>query len=310
MPKILYQCMRRIRSQDSERGAAIVAAIGVMIICISLGVLVVSQAINSQRDSGRNRARAVEIHTAEAGVDMIHAKLQKGIFPCAWTMTSEGSGDFSLGPDQVGAQATIEYWDENGNPMSCVDEKLAFDDDSRPARARILVTSKNQRDTLAGIEPKRSFESEVLLKPEQGEAASAAIFSGGNFQGPATGYLRGEGADIWIDNENYRCHQNMTISGSLYLPRGGAELSNSCGVDKNIFARDDVTLKGSTQVGGRISIKVGNLALTNTEVTVGRGAFIGGRIVQNEGTINGPIEEGATLTDFPVSKGDRKSTRL
>src|SRR5690625_525687 len=109
MRTLLVERLRIVRRQDPDRGAAIVAAIGVMIICMSLGVLIVSQAIASQRDSGRSRARTVEIHDAEAGVDTLHASLQKGEFVCKWE-TTEGD---ALGPDGVGSKAELRYWDED-----------------------------------------------------------------------------------------------------------------------------------------------------------------------------------------------------
>src|SRR5690625_2288950 len=95
---------------QSERGAAIVAAIGVMIICMSLGVLVISQTIAAQRDSGRNRARTIEIHAAEASVDTLYAQLQQGNFVCNWKTTA----DDRLGPDEIGVDAKIVYWSKDG----------------------------------------------------------------------------------------------------------------------------------------------------------------------------------------------------
>src|SRR5690625_436046 len=125
-----------IKKERSESGSAMVASIGVMIICVSLGVLVITQAISSQRDSGRNRARTVEIHTAEAGVDTLYASMQKGVFPQRWQTTA---GD-RLGPDEVGAEAEVRYWDEDGVEMTdfTASGELVFSPDRMPARARIL----------------------------------------------------------------------------------------------------------------------------------------------------------------------------
>src|SRR5690625_6826049 len=179
MRRALTARMRYIRDYG-DRGAAVVAAIGVMIICVSLGVLIVSQAISTQRDSGRNRARTAEMHTAEAGVDILHSKMQKGEFPCSWTMTFpdiEDPEEFTLGPDEVGAEAEIKYWDEDGNSIGCLDSESFLGDEDVPARAQILVTSANERDTQVGIEPQRSFESVVILSASSKAGGGAAIFS-------------------------------------------------------------------------------------------------------------------------------------
>src|SRR5690625_2769222 len=258
MRNALTARMRDIRNHDDERGAAIVAAIGVMIICISLGVLIVSQAIASQRDSGRNRARTVEIHSAEAGVDNLHANLQKGNFVCSWkTKDSE-----ALGPDAVGARAELKYWDADDQPMDCSSEKLVWDADRMPARAKILVTSDAEA-TLAGKEPVRSFESEVLLKRPAIDGAGAAVFS-------ANGIMTTNGAsvttlddasgvgNIWVDSGDVNCNSSFKAGGNLFIPNGKLDMSGDCNI------RGDVWVSGSTfmhenpaRIGGSLWSKVG-----------------------------------------------------
>src|SRR5690625_2982373 len=244
--------MRDIRNHDDERGAAIVAAIGVMIICISLGVLIVSQAISTQRDSGRNRARTAEMHTAEAGVDILHSKMQKGEFPCSWTMTFpdiEDPEEFTLGPDEVGAEAEIKYWDEDGNSIGCLDSESFLGDEDVPARAQILVTSANERDTQVGIEPKRSFESEVILSASKKAGVGAAIFSGAEYKPTNISSVKpvppNELADVWVASGNVDCNSNHTLNGNLYILQGGMNISGDCHIDGSVWAREFFKINAS-----------------------------------------------------------------
>src|SRR5690625_4899144 len=78
------QLRDRLPQSKNDKGAAIVAAVGVMLICLSLGALVVSQAIRVNRDSGRDRARTSEVRTAEGVVDAVFKEMQLGNFSCEW----------------------------------------------------------------------------------------------------------------------------------------------------------------------------------------------------------------------------------
>lgn len=304
MRKALIQRMQNIRYQDGERGAAIVAAIGVMIICISLGVLIVSQAISTQRDSGRNRARTAEIHTAEAGVDILHSKMQNGEFPCSWTMTyldTDDPEEFSLGPDEVGAEAEIKYWDEDGNSIGCLDSESLLDDEEVPARARILVTSANERGTLAGIEPKRSFESEVLLAQSKFLGEGAAVFSANGIMttngATVTTLDRSSGiGDIWVDSGDVDCNSSFTASGNLFIPDGSLKMSGNCEIQGDAWVSGSTSLnQAPTKIGGDLWSKSGPVVMES-------GTTVGGTVTTESATItcrdcNAPAKRSDTPID-------------
>src|SRR5690625_2562345 len=113
MLNVVTRRIQKNYNQGGDLGAAIVAAIGVMIICISLGALIISQAISTQRDSGRNRARTVQIHSAEAAVDQIYQSLQHGSFECEFEFNDQ------LGPDGVVVKGKLEYWNADGTIHDC-----------------------------------------------------------------------------------------------------------------------------------------------------------------------------------------------
>ena len=304
MRKLFVSRLGLARSEGEQRGAAIVAAIGVTLICISLGALVISQAVLSQRDSGRNRARTVEIHAAEAGVDSLYERLQKGDFVCRWETTEADA----LGPDAVGAQAEIEYWDGAGNAMDCSGADLNYDADNLPVRARVLVTS-DAEPTLAGIEPERSFESEVLLSEVRDPNHSAAIFSGGGFTAPNGGAARGTGADVWVNDGDYNCNasESFEIEGNLYAVNGAASFNHDCAVHESAFVSDRITMNNSSRIEGDAYVKNQGLTFGNTTASIHGDAMIkgsaGGGGYSEGNSVRGRLSTGTEPSPFPQKRG-------
>lgn len=301
----LIERMRQVRRKDSERGAAIVAAIGVMIICISLGALIVSQAIATQRDSARNRARTVEIHTAEGGVDSLFARMQEGDFVCDWETTA----DDALGPDEVGAEAELRYWDADGNHMPCDGEVLQWADGSEgpPARVKILVTSDNKSPTMAGIEPVRSFESEILISENSISSEGAAVFS-------ADGILTTNGAsvttlneatgigNIWVDSGNVNCNSSFTAEGSLFIPNGKLDMSGNCNIQGDVWVSGSATLHSApTRIGKSLWSKTGPVTM-ESGTSVGEFVNTGGEFTCRNCS-RGGVNSGKPIAAFHESRG-------
>lgn len=291
-------------TQGKDRGAAVVAAIGVMIICLALGALVISQAIAAQEDSGRNRARTVEIHNAEGGVDTLYAKLQQGEFVCHWKTTS---GD-ELGPDLVGANAELRYWHESGAEMECTGEKLSVDAGNMPARAKILVTSEAGRSTGSGIQPQRSFESEVILGKENNPQDGAAIFSETvpTFSNDTT--LEGYDGNVWISHGDFKCTESVRFEGNVYVADGGALMSNRCLVERDLEVTKDIVLDSAEgpKILGSVSSKNGNLRLESPQSRVAEDANLGGKFTDRTGSVDGQIRENVNFSEYhtPVDLPD------
>src|SRR5690625_4199589 len=294
-----------IKKERSESGSAMVASIGVMIICVSLGVLVITQAISSQRDSGRNRARTVEIHSAEGGVDTLHATLQQGQFVCNWSTTD---GD-ALGPDAVGAKAEISYWDAAGNALDCDHTDLEATVDGEPGRARILVTAKNQKASGAGLEPVRSFESEVLLSPVKDPSRSAALFSEGNVTLSNMVNVFGDG-DVWVDSGDLHVSAGQfNINGSVYVPEGKVTFPTGGNIAGSLYSGEKVHSSSYLTVGGNVNVKNGDFQVqTPPAHHVGGDVRLGGQLVIPNGftaeqMIDGSLIEGHTFNKFPEARG-------
>ena len=118
---------RRLRRDDE--GSLLVVAVLVAFVCLSLGLLVTSQAITTSGDSGRDRQRTGQVHAAEGGVDAAYHRLQQGALPCALPTVSIGTQ-----PDTTQVTTTIAYSTASG-PVAC---PVGPGD---PAPTRAVITS-------------------------------------------------------------------------------------------------------------------------------------------------------------------------
>src|SRR5690625_17318 len=263
-----------------------------MIICISLGVLVISQVVSSQRESARDRARTLEIHSAEGIVDQLLSELQRGNFQSEWIF------DEPSGPDGIVTNAKIEYWDKHGNSL------CESGDTSGAVRAQITATSSNEHKTLAGIEPNRTFEAEVVLEEERDPSASAAIFSAGELQLNNAAFVEGTTADVWTDKDNFTCQGSSgrdTITGNLYVPNGSTHMDNACTVNGNVYSAGHLSMPSTGTVRGDVYVKSSGISLgTQNSIIHGYATAPGG--VTGQGSVLKGIRNDEP-TSFPESRG-------
>src|SRR5690625_4676068 len=127
--------------------------------------------------------------------------------------------------------------------MPCDGEVLQWNGGSEgpPARVKILVTSDNKSPTMAGIEPVRSFESEILITENSISGEGAAVFS-------ANGIMTTNGAsvttldhttgigNIWVDFGDVDCNSNFVADGSLFIADGELKMSTYCTILGDVWA--------------------------------------------------------------------------
>ena len=95
--------IQRSRNWRDDDGVAIVAAVGVAVVGVMLATLVVAQVIIVTQDTGRDRIRTTEIHSAEGVLDAAVYDLTRQL-SCDWPDTVVGSG---VTATNVGT--TVEY---------------------------------------------------------------------------------------------------------------------------------------------------------------------------------------------------------
>src|SRR5207302_6726132 len=107
--------MRLLRPSRDEHGIAMITAILVSGVVLTLSITATSLAIHNTNASGLDRKRVQVIATAEAGVDAAFSVLQTtptAALPCQIQATLQGA------PAQQ-YTANITYYDLAGSPSAC-----------------------------------------------------------------------------------------------------------------------------------------------------------------------------------------------
>src|SRR5690606_14076379 len=111
-----------------------------------------------------------QVHAAEGAIAQVYGLLEAGS-PCTWPAT--GQHAVSSSPGETAVAASIRYWDEDGNELSCADGALS----GLPAEAVITATAETADIAGDGLKPERTVQARVLLHPLTEPGAGAAIYS-------------------------------------------------------------------------------------------------------------------------------------
>ena len=251
----------------------------VAVIVVALSTVVVAQAIVVTNDSGRDRARTVEVHGAEGLVDALYAELETNT-PCQWPTT--GVQVVNTAPSTTDVSATITYYNAANVQLTCANGVL----NALPARATIRATAEATGNVGTGIQPVRVVESEIVMTPHVTPAYGAAVFSASGGHVTNTSITNPTSpdtpADVWIDSGNVDCNSGGRVNGRLLVPQGGATFSNDCQVAGDVWVRDDLKINQAPS-GGAYSV-TGNVTSSNGSATLANGVKIGGDL-----TIRGSI---------------------
>lgn len=279
----------RISQANEDSGVALVAAMGVALIGMTVASLVIAQTIMASNDSGRDRLRTVEIHTAEAAIDATMARLETSA-PC--TIDDE---EFGTGTQGTHIEVEIIYYAEAAPtvPVGCTGGKL----DATPNRAVVRATSVGLQDSM-GLNPERTLEADLALVPKENPWQNAAIFSGTEV-GVGAGFtlspkVLASGADVWVDDGDWDCSGGAKLDGSLIVPQGSVDFSNSaCHVGGDVWAQlgfhNPSTAESTYSVDGDLIVRSGDLSTSNPlyvggDITVG-GSKVGSHPAYAEGSV-------------------------
>lgn len=262
------------RSPD-DSGVALVMAMGVALMGIMVAGVVVTMTITAANDSGRDRVRTAEVHSAEGAVDTTMAILQTST-PCPGPAFSGAT--YGSGSSATTVAVSIEY-SKAGVPLTCSSGVLS----GIPSKAVITATSTAVK-TQQGLQPVRKLQATVNLTPVYSPSATAAIFSASGLGTSAAFHLApgtpGESANVWIDSGDWSCtggsSQIKTI-GSVFIPAGSLNLRNNCVVDGDVWAQNNLTTSASSEsnaVSGSITVRSGDLALSKP-ITISGTALLG-----------------------------------
>jgi Tfp pilus assembly protein PilX len=258
-----HDMMSRLRrSGSADSGVTLVMAMMVMGVVSTLGVVVVSVAIQANQDAGRDRQRTVTVNAAEAGVDASYAQIQASgtTLPCRWPAT--GTSAVKSVPDTATSVATITYFNAAGAPMPCSGGVLNASS-VKPATA--VIDGIGSAQPIAGRAAKeRHMQALINLTPVYGESLNKAIFADAsltfNNQTTLTGNT-GPDADVYT-NGNFVCANNQNFAGSV-LAQGSITITGTCTIAGDAWAKLGVsnTSGSNGSIGGRVLSSTGAISL-------------------------------------------------
>ena len=240
--------MKHNGTPDRDRGSALIIAMMVMGVTMSLSLIVVSVAMGTSRTTGGDRQRLSAINAAEAAVDASYASIEGGgaLLPCSWPLY--GTEDVRTSPDTTVSSATIVYTGASGATGCPSDGTLAPGD--TPVQAVITGTGT----ATNGAPRTRKMEALVNLAPVRGDGLDKALFGNRaiSIENNATvSGTAGASADLYTNGDFY-CDSSPTFRGSVIAPSGKITMMNSCAATGDAWARDAVLLEGGKTIGGRV----------------------------------------------------------
>lgn len=302
---------RHLEENQGEEGIAMITAIIVSAIVLTLSLVAVQLADHNLGRISTDRTRVVAFHAAEAGIDTALRRLQItpapslpcGQRPPAVLATKPSSSTYTVTYTYYAAFPPV------GTAMACAD--LA----TTPPRTVVIRSSGTTRDPGS-----RSRVIEVVAEVKPAPAVpgfSSAMFSQNNLAATnattITNSATGSVANVYT-NGNYSCNNALRVEGSIHA-QGNIAMSQSCTTGADVWAGGSVDLSSTGTRVGRDVIAAGALAgtgsvrLTN-EIVISRHLIhktgwtqvsggpsqIAGEIIQKANQSPPPVQHFPTVT--------------
>ena len=281
--------LRRLmtRFQD-ESGIALVTAMMVSMIVVTLGATSVTLALHNSEQSSFDRRRVQSIAASEAGINYYYSHLQSesgSNLLCSITKNMNTSPVTKF-------TATAKYFDAAGlaaepqQPLSCIGNPPRLQSGANPVSVHI----ESEGATTLNPTPTRTMETYVTLSPISGSPfADTVIFSNNSFTWPANINIRGSDAsnNSVYTNGNANFNSATTIYGSVYA-QGQINLRGSSQIRRDAWANLELSMANSSSVLGNGISSTRSVTLTNkakiygnaqagTTISAGGSAILGTR---------------------------------
>ncbi|HEV3475132.1 MAG TPA: hypothetical protein VG602_07185 [Actinomycetota bacterium] len=284
--------MRRIRDRLSdERGIAVVVALLVSMVVVTLGITSVTLAIHNSEQSNYDRRRVQSIAAAEAGVNWYFTHLQS--VPAAQYSCSKND----VLPTSPSSQfeAVVTFYDVSGTPLPCAAGSVLGAVGS-PTHA--LIHSEGRSTTNAT--PTRTMEAYVELSTVgAGEFGGVSIYVNSSLTLPSNVKVFGRtGNDGNVySNGNVVLKGNDIISGDV-TANGSVTLDNVAQVKRHVVASGAISLRSSTQILGNATSSTSSITVQQSKLAIVGDARAGTTITAGGGTIGG-VRIPSSPTPFP-----------
>ena len=278
---------RMIDRLGDERGMALITAMLLSMVMVTLAVTSVTLAVHNTEQSARDRRRVESIAVAEAGVNYYFSHLQSGAadtFQCDVTKSLAGT------PDAV-FEASVIFYDADGNEMPC--EGLEADDEPASALIRSVGTSTSDN-------PARTMEAFVNLIPIRGTPfGDFAVYSDSDPTfNSNTQVFGGDSNDGNVyTNGNAVIESNAQMYGDVWA-QGFVNLESNSEVKEDVWSGTYVQMDANSRILGNARAATSYLNLSTGAHVFGDGRA-GGPITLGSGAVIEGIQVPNTATDPP-----------
>lgn len=243
-----------VKPGRDERGMALIAAVLVTMIVLSLAGIAAQIAMHNLSSSSVALKLVQASNAAEAGIDVTIADIQSGTaLPVCGPQSQQALGP----PTNSYYTLTITYYDSSGASLC---EQSGKAPSATPASALLQsVGTTNATDTFGDA----TWEAELKLtpSPSTGSGFDQALYSGGSMMFSNSATIFGDGssndADVYA-NGDFKCTNHLTNYGNVYS-QGDIESTNQCGSVGNWWANGSIcdfgngTIVGSVTAAGDVS---------------------------------------------------------
>jgi cytoskeletal protein CcmA (bactofilin family) len=306
------------RLNRDERGAALVAVIGVMAVGMLLTTLILASLSNGIGFTSSARAGTQSQAAAEAGIAVARAGVMKGTCVARGGVYESVSGTTPKYRVAVENRATNGTW-QTGCPNTG-SAQIRFKSVGTAAALATSGQSGNDKSTVESI-----FSIPVTDTTITGSGPAVFAYSSTGFGGSGTLVsINGSEPDVIIKTGNVSCTGASQGGVDWVIDGGTLAVGGSCNITGNVWSTGRTSLSGNVEVGGNIiadgvtvsSSSVGGSIWSTADVDINPVSTIEGNVTgqsvdSKSSTIKGSahIYQGATLKQSTVQGNLTSKTR-
>lgn len=281
----------RIRLAD-ERGIAVIVALLVSMVVVTLGITSVTLAIHNSEESNYDRRRVQAIAAAEAGVNWYFTHLQS--VPAAEYNCSKNDILPTSPSSQFAAEVT--FYDINDTALPCTPGSVLGSTSLSPTHALIHSEGRSVTDAT----PTRTMQAYVELSTVgSGTFGGVSIHVQSSLSLPSNIKVFGRtGNDGNIySGGSVTLKGNDVISGDV-TAAGTVTLQNAAQVKRHVVANGAISLSNSTQILGNATSSTSSITVQQNKLAIVGDARAGTTITAGGSAIGG-VRIPSSPTTFP-----------
>ncbi|HMC70993.1 MAG TPA: pilus assembly PilX N-terminal domain-containing protein, partial [Mycobacteriales bacterium] len=246
----------RRRLYEEERGIALVTAMMMTMVVLTLSVVMVNLAIHNSTSSAQDRARVQAVHAAEAGVDVVYSQMRQygyASLPCTQ------DNDLTTTPVEH-YHVVVQYYavyPPSGNALACPLTQS-------PAGA-VITSTGSAPGANVSVPASRIMQSEVRMSLITGTASFLGTVYG------QTGVTmnntitlngnQGNDASVYTGG-TWTCSNSGSVAGSVYAT-AVSQSGPTCTVNQDVWANGSISA-ASLIVGHDMTSSTSSISLSGS----------------------------------------------